>query len=390
MAVSVLTHRERVVRALNHQEPDRVPFDIGGTVATTIHPTVYAGVLEQLGWPPETEFTRHLTVLTEMVTPSEKFLQHVDACIRKLGPQIPRTNEQGPGYVQSYLDEWGVTWARLDQFSEFADKGGPFQHHEPSINDLEAYEWPDTSDPSRYAGMKEEAERVRRETDCALVCEIPYGIVREAQRMRGFAEFLEDLLVHPAYAEALMEKVVGVVTEIVDHTLTEVPDADVYLWVEDMGFQDRAYMRPALYQKMVKPYHARLVEAIKSRTGSGKVMVHSDGSIRELLGDFVEIGVDGINPVQVSAAGMASDELKREFGRDLFFWGAIDTQHVLPFGTTEDVKAEVRKRIHDLGPDGGLVVASCHNIQKEVPPANVVAMIEAAAEYGEYPLDLGD
>ena len=383
MATSTITRRERVVRALNHEEPDRVPFDIGGTVASTIHPEVYSGVRKLLGFPLETEFTRHLTVLTEMVTPSEPFLDYADACIRKVGAQIPRTNEEGPGYVQRYVDEWGVVWARLDEFSEFADKGGPFQHQEPSTGDLERYPWPDPSDPSRYAGMREEADRIRRETDCALVCEIPYGVVRECQRMRGFAEFLEDLLINPAYAQALMEKVVDVVVAIAERTLETVPDADVCLWVEDMGFQDRAYMRPELYQRMVKPYHARLVEAIRKNTDA-KVMVHSDGTIRELLADFIEIGVQVINPVQVSAKGMDSAELKRDFGRDLSFWGAIDTQHVLPFGSPDDVKAEVKKRIHDLAPGGGFVIASCHNIQREVPPENVIAMIEASAEYGDY------
>jgi uroporphyrinogen decarboxylase len=385
MAVSVLTHRERLLRALNHQQPDRVPFDIGGLVASQIHPDVYAGAVQLLGWPPEKEFTHHYTVLTEMVTPSEKFLAYADACARKVSPSIPRTNEEGPGYVQQYLDEWGVVWARLGEFGEFADRGGPFQRTEPSRRELEQYPWPDPSDPSRYAGMRDEAERIRRETDRAVMLEIPYGIVRECQRMRGFAEFLEDLLINPTFAEALMEKVVEVVTAITDRTLDQIPDADVCLWIEDMGFQDRAYMRPELYQRMVKPYHRRLVEAIRKKTDA-KVMVHSDGSIREVLADFIDIGVQVINPVQTSAKGMDSAELKREFGDDLCFWGAIDTQHVLPFGTPAEVKAEVKKRIDDLAPGGGYVIASCHNIQREVPPENVIAMIEAAAEYGQYPI----
>jgi uroporphyrinogen decarboxylase len=388
MASSVLTRKERVVRALSHQEPDHVPFEIGGTLATNIHPDTYAGVLDRLGWPPETEFTRHLTVLTDMITPSEPFLAYADSCVRKLGPQILRTNEEGPGYVQRYLDEWGVAWARVDESGEFADRGGPFRQHEPSLAELERYPWPDPSDPARYAGMKEEAERVRRETDCALVCEVPYGIVRECQRMRGFTEYLEDLLINPTFAEALMEQVVGIVTAIADRVLDEVPDADVYLWTEDMGFQDRAYMRAELYRKMVKPYHARLVEAIRKRTDA-TVAVHSDGAIRELLPDFIDIGIQVINPVQVSAKGMDSAELKREFGRDLCFWGAIDTQHVLPFGSPADVKAEVRRRINDLGPGGGYVVASSHNIQRDVSAENVIAMIEAVAEYGDYPLEIG-
>ena len=180
------------------------------------------------------------------------------------------------------------------------------------MDDLERYQWPDPSDPSRYAGMREEVDRIRHETDCAIVCEIPYGIVRECQRMRGFLEFFEDLVINPAYAEALMEKVADVVVAITERTLQEVPDADVCLWVEDMGFQDRAYMSPALYRRTVKPYQARLIEAIRKNTDA-KVMVHSDGSIRELLADFIDIGVQVINPVQTHAKGMDSAEMKREF-----------------------------------------------------------------------------
>ena len=237
----------------------------------------------------------------------------------------------------------------------------------------------------RYSGLKEGAERARSETDCALLLELPYGVVREAQRMRGFSEFLMDLVANPILAESLMEKVLAIVTAIAEKALDSAGPVDVVLWYDDMGFQDRAYMRPELYRRLVKPYHRRLVETIKKRTAA-KILMHSDGSIRDILGDLIEIGVDAINPVQVSAKGMGSQELKRNFGRDLSFWGAIDTQHVLPFGTPAEVRDEVRRRVRDLAPGGGYVLASCHNIQREVPAENVLAMFDAAAEYGEYPI----
>jgi uroporphyrinogen decarboxylase len=141
-----------------------------------------------------------------------------------------------------------------------------------------------------------------------------------------------------------------------------------------------------MYRKLVKPYHARLLGTVRGRTRA-HVMMHSDGAIRELLGDYIEMGVEALNPVQVSADGMGDTAaLKAEFGRDLVFWGAIDTQHVLPFGSPQDVRDEVRRRLDTLGPGGGYVLAPGHNIQSEVPPANVVAMFEAAAEWGAYPL----
>jgi uroporphyrinogen decarboxylase len=205
--------------------------------------------------------------------------------------------------------------------------------------------------------------------------------------MRGFTEFLEDLIINPVLAESLMENILAVVTSIAERALDEVGPVDVVLWIEDMGFQDSAYMRPQLYQRLVKPYHRRLMETIQKKSDA-KILVHSDGSIREILPDFIDIGVDAINPVQVSAKGMESQELKRTFDRDLSFWGAIDTQHVLPFGTAEQVRQEVKQRIRDLAPGGGYVLASCHNIQREVPGENVLAMFDAAAEYGEYPITI--
>lgn len=155
------------------------------------------------------------------------------------------------------------------------------------------------------------------------------------------------------------------------------------LFLDDLGFQDRPYMRPSMYTEKVKPYHRRLVEAIKSNT-SAKVLMHSDGSIYKLLLDNIDVGVDAINPVQHSAKNMESSRLKAEFGRDSSFYGGIDTQQVLLWGTPEDVRREVKDRIKALGPGEGYVLASVHNIQSEVSAENIVAMYEAAIEYGEY------
>jgi uroporphyrinogen decarboxylase len=201
--------------------------------------------------------------------------------------------------------------------------------------------------------------------------------------MRGFGEWMEDLVLDPAMAEALMEHCTGVSVEIAEFILEEVGDyIDVALFQDDLGFQDRSYMRPELYREKVKPYHRRLVEATKSKTGA-KVLMHSDGSVYSLIPDLIEIGVDALNPVQVSAKEMDAGRLKAEFGKDLSFWGGIDTHQVLPWGTPDDVRIDVKARIDALASNGGYVVASVHNIQAEVPPENIVAMFDAALEYGQ-------
>jgi uroporphyrinogen decarboxylase len=156
---------------------------------------------------------------------------------------------------------------------------------------------------------------------------------------------------------------------------------DFCFFGDDVAFQDGPMMSMELYRKMVKPYHARVFSYIKSRS-SAKILYHSCGSVAHLIPDLIELGVDALNPVQVSAKGMDTKTLKREFGKDICFWGGIDTQRVLPFGSVQDVQAEVRRRVEDLGP-GGYCVCAVHNIQADVSPENICAMYDAAREYGQ-------
>ncbi|HWT79910.1 MAG TPA: uroporphyrinogen decarboxylase family protein, partial [Candidatus Methylomirabilis sp.] len=155
---------------------------------------------------------------------------------------------------------------------------------------------------------------------------------------------------------------------------------------DDLGMTDRPLVSPALYRSLIKPRQQRTFDFFRARTGA-KLYCHTDGAVYPLIPDLIEIGVEALNPIEVSAAGMGdTKKMKREFGGKLTFWGAIDTRYILPFGTPEEVREEVRRRILDLGPGGGYVVSPVHNIQPEVPPENVVAMYDAAYELGHYPL----
>jgi uroporphyrinogen decarboxylase len=152
----------------------------------------------------------------------------------------------------------------------------------------------------------------------------------------------------------------------------------------DLGGQSTPLFSPRTYRELVKPLHAELFAFIRARTRA-RILFHSCGAIRDLLPDLVEIGVDVLNPVQVSAAGMATAELKREFGRDLVFWGGgVDTQRVLGSGTPAEVRAETARRIADLAPGGGFVFASVHNIQANVPAENLAALWRTVEERGGY------
>ena len=202
-----------------------------------------------------------------------------------------------------------------------------------------------------------------------------------AEFVRGFSQWLEDLLVNPAFAEALMDRIMDFWVRGTERALTEAGEfIDVVAIVEDLGMQQGPLLRPEVYRRMIKPRHRRMMGAVKKH--GKRLFLHSCGAVTAFIPDFIEMGVDALNPVQVSAHDMDTKRLKREFGRDISFWGAVDTGQVLPHGTPADVREEVKRRIDDLAAAGGYILAAVHNIQADVPPQNVAAMYEAALEFG--------
>jgi uroporphyrinogen decarboxylase len=200
--------------------------------------------------------------------------------------------------------------------------------------------------------------------------------------MRGYQAWLEDLLLRPSFFTALLERLAEFHARLFERALEETREyVDLVCLADDVGTQNGPLISPQKYRELIKPSHRRVFGAVKRF--AKPVLYHTCGSVYSLIPDFIEVGIDILNPIQVRAADMNPQRLKREFGRDLSFWGAIDIQEVLPRGTPAQVRDEVRRRIDDLAPGGGYVVAAAHNIQPEVPPENVVAMCEAAVEYGQ-------
>ncbi len=375
-----LAHRERVLRALNHEETDRVPIDFGGGPATQINPDAYVALLEHLEFWPE-EPVEGARGEGQVVCPSERVLRHFDIDVRGFYLGEPDVNPRRPLSPLSYVDDWGVAWSKAHATAPYINVRGPLQDiDDPSPSDLDSIGWPVPRDPGRVRGLRERIERVRRETDFAIVLNLPNSTFALAQRLRGFAELLEDLLLNAAFAEALQERVTDIICGIAETALDSAGDLiDGVSFADDMGIQTQAFMSRDLYRNRVKPHHARFVETLRRHTDA-RVIMHSDGAIYELLGDLIDCGVEVINPVQVNAEGMDPERLKREFGADLCFWGGVDTQKVLPHGSPADVAAEVRRRLADLGRGGGYVLASVHCIQAEVPPQNVIVMFETARD----------
>jgi uroporphyrinogen decarboxylase len=192
------------------------------------------------------------------------------------------------------------------------------------------------------------------------------------------------LLKESKFVAALLDKALEIQLGVCRQVLRALGDnVDVLVFADDLGTQDNLQISPKMYRSIIKPRQKALFEAVRELS-SAKLLFHSDGAIADIIPDLIEIGVDAINPVQPTCRGMDTAVLKRRYGEVLSFWGSIDTQHVLPFGTPQEVEDEVKRRIDDLAPGGGFVLAAVHNIQPEVPPENVVAMFETALEYGRY------
>lgn len=375
-----MTHRERILAAVGHRVPDRIPMDFGGTGATGITAKAYDRLRAHLGMDtsraPETHSLKGSTAL-----PDRAVIDLFDADAIPLPSQSPDARPDrvtGPGLM---VDEWGVTWSRHGD-SHYIPIDGPLMRiDEPEPADLDRIEWPDPTDPGRYRGLREKARLLHETTDRAIILSPWLGPVHASQFLRGYVEWLEDLLLRPRFLEALLERTTEIWVEATTRALAECGDyVDLVMYGDDIAVQRGPLMRPELYRKLVKPRHTRIAAAAKS---TGKpLLFHTCGAVASLIPDLIEVGVDALNPIQVAAAGMDTERLKREFGRDLAFWGAIDTQRVLPHGTRDDVREEVRRRLDHLNHDGGYVLSAVHNIQADVPPENVVAMYEAALEFG--------
>jgi uroporphyrinogen decarboxylase len=380
----MLTPRERVLCALNHEEPDQVPLFIGTSGATTLLSPAYERFKEYLGIEREPRFISRAMQYARL---DEEVMVRLGSDGRPLLPRAASSALRREVSPDEFVDDWGVAWRMSPGVAYYEALNPPLR--DATIDDIDRYSWPDMAHPSRFENLAEEARHLHENTPYAVVAlsgVSPHEII---YIMRGLDTWLVDLIADPEFAHALMRKVTDIMLAGVTRHLEEVgPYIDVLITGDDLGTDSSLMMSPQVYRRMIKPYHAELMAAIKQKT-KAKIFFHSDGNIYPLIGDLIDIGVDLINPVQVSAGDMGDTaRLKREFGKNISFCGAIDTQTVLPRGTPEEVRAEVRGRIKDLAPGGGYIVASVHCIQPDVSPQNVLAMCDEVKVSGKYPLAL--
>jgi uroporphyrinogen decarboxylase len=381
-----LTSRERVQAVLNHELPDRVPIVLGASNATGISLPTYRKLKQLLGVQSEEKYMYDWPELGA-AAPDEAVLQRLHSDVRGVHDREPAwvreknwTREPGSPYFNS----WGVGSVEGDPETWFPAIHPLAETH--SITDLETYRWPDMNDPTRVAHVKAEAQRLANENEYAILATpwLAFPLER-AFAMQRMDRFMLNLGRHPDFARALLEKIADLCKTLMGHFLGEIGDnIDMIKIGDDLGMQNSLLMSPKMYREIVKPVHADYISFIKSHTRA-KLFFHTDGDVYTLIPDFIEMGVDILNPIQTSAGKMSNlVELKNQFGKDIIFCGGIDTHRILPFGTPDQVRAEVKRIIEILGKDGGYMLASVHTILPDVPAENVLAMVDAALEFGGY------
>jgi uroporphyrinogen decarboxylase len=382
-----MNHRERLLAALNHQEPDRVPLDFGSTRVTGITRGAYEPLLRHLGLAVDEIRTLDKPFGTVLVDEAVTRAFDVDVRGAFLGP--PDGFQDVYLDAHTYADEWGVVRSQPPGTLYWDLVKSPLSGEITKTSVL-SWKGPDPEDPGRFRGLRERVKAIRDNTDSAIAFSLPTGVVHVTQYLRGFEDWFTDLVLEPRLIGLLMDKVIDLQLATTERALAEVGDlVDVVVIGDDIGHQRGPLCSPETYRQVIKPRQQRFFQFAHDHTPA-KLFLHTCGSVYTLLDDLIEIGVDILNPVQVSAAHMGDTaRLKREYGGRLVFWGAIDTQAVMPQGTTADVRDEVERRITDLAPGGGYVLTAVHNLQPDVPPENVCAMYEAGHEAGRYPIKAG-
>ncbi|MCC6587554.1 MAG: hypothetical protein IT168_12730 [Bryobacterales bacterium] len=370
-----MTHRERVLAALDHNEPDRLPIDVGSSRVTGMVLKAYDNLRAHLGFgEPGVVIDR----MQQIVQMDERVLEYLDVDVRAFAHAAPDKGGDVELDEIRYRDEWGVIRRKPPgcHYYELADS--PLKG-EISASDIANFAWPDPTDAGRFRGLRAQAERLRK-TDYAVMFNARFFPVHLTQYLRGFEDWYSDLGQDHERFRCLMDAAMDVLVELNARALREVGDlVDIVSFGDDVGMQDRAVCALPVYRKLIRPIHERVVATIREHTRA-KIFYHTCGSVYAYINDLIDIGIDALNPVQVSAKNMEPARLKREFGDRITFWGAMDSQRIMPTGTPDEVRAEVRRLFEVLGTGGGYVLSNVHNIQPDVPTENVLALFEAGRD----------
>lgn len=376
-----MNSKERVLSALNFEEPDRVPIDLGGYV-TGITKGAYRDLCDYLELD---ESLTTLDVVQQLTYPSEEVLEKLGVDTRYLfitdGEKEEKKIQETPEGT-FYTDGWGVKRKLSSNELYFDIVESPLA--DMTTEELKDHPFPDPEDQREDIVRAVTKFREKYGDKGYAVATQIFGTTFELSwYLRGFEQFLKDLYQDTEFVELLLDSLVDYWHGFFDILFEEADDLiDVVMMGDDLATQSKLLLNPGVYRDIVKPRQRKICSYLKNQGVS--VFYHTCGAIKPLIPDLIDIGVDALNPVQVNATGMETDKLKEDFGDKIAFWGGgIDTQKVMPTGSVKEVREEVKHRVDDLAPGGGFVFNPVHNIQADVPPENILEAFTTAQKYGK-------
>lgn len=411
-----MNSRERVLAAINHIEPDRLPVDLGATPSSGISAIAYDQLLQYL--PVKDKRNWVYDVVQQVAQPSDEVLDYFQIDVIDLGRTFNTSDEdwydyrlpngniaQQPVWFQTETLEDASKQVRWNGELIASMPADAFSYDQSVFPFLEGYPrqynanldeamgkihwaalahspWDHASEPDFWQQLRNHAIRLREASDRAIVLSAGCNLFEWGTFLRRIDNFLMDLVLAPneveRFLDALMERHLSSLEKI----CAAVGDViDIIRLGDDLGMNTGPFMSPVTYQKLFKPRHKKLCEYIKGNS-SMHTFLHSCGDIYQLIPDLMDAGFEILNPVQTNAKGMDPRHLKTEFGQDVTFWGGgADTRNVLNNGTPAEVKSHIRRNVEILAPGGGFVFNTIHNILPDVPPENIVAMFETVDEY---------
>jgi uroporphyrinogen decarboxylase len=373
-SIDALTSRERFMLSLSHQETDRVPADLGGLSTTIRTKNLYQRLRSFLGLPLLKK-VQHF--VDEHMVPDEDLLAAFKIDTRYIRTGVAKSWKKEMIDQYTVRDEWGTAWTKPPNFLYASVVDYPIK--EPTTHALHSYSFPDPEDLGRYEGLKETSDKLYRNTSYAIVADYPTGagVFDQAWRLRGMEELFLDMLERPEFCEELFDLIGSWYQRVYERYMQEVgPYIQMVMFYEDLSMQEGPLISLELYRRYVRPQHQKVLKAIRDHTDA-VICLHICGSAYAFIPDFIEMGIDVLNPVQTKAKDMEPKKLKARFGDKLSFHGGVDSQDILPYGSPQLVEEEVKRLVKILGKNGGYLLASCHSIQPDVPPENIKALFTA-------------
>ncbi len=374
-----MNSRERFHAAMSHQPTDRVLIDYGKHIGS-FHRDAYINLSEYLRDVPMHDGSRILDRMAQNVVLDEALCQRFGIDFRWVVPHWVNVRDVTIDGEPGYVDMWYTPHKWTDVGRYYAIHAQPLGKDDLTVADIDASDWPDPNNPAMFEGLREQAKHWRDKTQYVVGGDgIKVGILQTSSQLRGYDKLFVDFALHLDLAHALLNKISKIINEMYFYYMKAVGEyIEVVVITDDQGTQNSLMVSPKMFRAFIKPYLKAQIETIKN-TANVKVLMHCDGAIAPIIPDLIEIGVDILNPIQTVVKGLEDTRaLKEKFGDQVCFHGAIDVQQVLPNLTAEGVRQEVKKRIDELGTNGGYILAPCHNINIDIPPANVVALFDAA------------